>query len=79
MRRHIFAGVAVVLALVAVGALSAWYFERPTVVRVTVARDTPDLQLMTAVAGVMSRERETLRLRVAPVESASASAAAMRW
>ena len=65
------------LALVAVVALSAWYFERPTVVRVTVARDTPDLQLMTAVAGVMSRERETLRMRVVPVESASASAAAI--
>ena len=77
MRRHLLALVAVVLALVAVVALSAWYFERPTVVRVTVARDTPDLQLMTAVAGVMSRERETLRMRVVPVESASASAAAI--
>ena len=77
MRRHLFAAVAVVLALVAVVALSAWYFERPTVVRVTVARDTPDHQLMTAVAGVMSRERETLRLRVIAVDNASASAAAI--
>jgi hypothetical protein len=57
--------------------MAAWYFERPTVVRVTVARDTPDYQLMTAVAGVMARERETLRLRVVPLESASASAAAI--
>ena len=77
MRRYSLAVIAVVLALVAVVALSAWYFERPTVVRVTVARDTPDLQLMTAVAAVMSRERETLRLRVTPVDSASASAAAI--
>ena len=77
MRRYFLAVIAAVLALVAAIALSAWYFERPTVVRVTVARDTPDHQLMTAVAGVMARERETLRLRVIPVDTASASAAAI--
>ena len=77
MRRYVFAATAAALALVAVIAMSAWYFERPTVVRVTVARDTPDQQLVTAVAAVMSRERETLRLRVTPVENASASAAAI--
>ena len=77
MRRYLFAAIVAVLALVAAVALSAWYFERPTVVRVAVARDTPDLQLMTAVAAVMSRERETLRLRIIPVENASASAAAI--
>ena len=77
MRRYFFATMAGGLAVVAVIAMAAWYFERPTVVRVTVARDTPDYQLMTAVAGVMARERETLRLRVVPLESASASAAAI--
>ena len=73
MRRYLLATVALALAIVAVVSLSVWYFERPVVVRVTVARDTPDHQLMTAVAAVMARERETLRLRVTAVDNASAS------
>jgi TRAP transporter TAXI family solute receptor len=77
MRRYLLATVALALAIVAVVSLSVWYFERPVVVRVTVARDTPDHQLMTAVAAVMARERETLRLRVTAVDNASASAAAI--
>ena len=45
--------VAAGLALVAVASFGAWYVERPTVLRVAVARDTDEHQLMTAIAGVM--------------------------
>ena len=62
MRRYLFAAIAAVLALVAAVALSAWYFERPTVVRVAVARDTPDLQLMTP-ADHPGRKRQRQRRR----------------
>ncbi len=77
MRRYVFASIAATLALVAVVALSAWYFARPTQVRVAVSRDTPDHQLITAAASVFARERDPIRLKVVPVDNVTASAAAI--
>ncbi len=77
MRRYIFASIAAALALIAVVALSAWYFARPTQVRVAVTRDTPDHQLITAAAAVFARERDPVRIKVVPVDNVTASAAAI--
>ena len=77
MRRLFFAAAAAGLALVAAGSMAAWYFERPTSVRVAVTRDTEDHQLMIAAAAIIIHERENIRLRIVPVESASKSTAAL--
>jgi len=77
MRRYIFASIAAALALAAVLALSAWYFVRPTQVRVAVSRDTPDHHLISAAASVLARERDPIRIKIAPVDHVTAAAAAI--
>lgn len=69
--------VAAGLALVALASFGAWYVDRPTVLRVAVARDTDEHQLMTAIAGVMAREHESIRLRIVPTDGAARAAAAV--
>ncbi|MDE2577275.1 MAG: TAXI family TRAP transporter solute-binding subunit [Hyphomicrobiales bacterium] len=77
MRRFIF--IALALALATVGALGVVniLFLRPTGLRVAVARDTDDHKLIQVIARVLASERDNVRLRVTPVNSAAAAAAAL--
>jgi hypothetical protein len=77
MRRMILAAAAGGLAVVAAISLTAYFYERPTIVRVAVARDSDDHHLLMAYAQVFAREREPVRLRVVPVDSVTASGAAL--
>jgi TRAP transporter TAXI family solute receptor len=69
--------VAAGLAVLALVSFGAWYLDRPTVLRIAVARDSDEHQLMTAIAGVMAREHESIRLRIVPTDGAARAAAAV--
>ena len=76
MRRIVLGAVAGGLALVAGLAAGVYWYERPAVVRVGVARDSEDQKVMTATAQILSHERESVRMRVIGLDSPSAAAAA---
>ncbi len=77
MSRFLLAVVAACLGLVAIVALSAWYLERANLVRVAVARDSDDHQLMMAAASVMAREHEGVRFRLVLTDGSAKAAAAL--
>lgn len=77
MRRMLLIALACGLGLAGVGALGAWYFNRPTLLRVAVARDTEDHKLVFAMAHAVSSARRNIRLRIAPADGAAAAAAAL--
>jgi TRAP transporter TAXI family solute receptor len=78
MRRYLFLAIAGLLAFAAAAAVANYFFVRPTVLKIAVARGTDDQQLATAMARVFSAARDDVRLRVTPVNSAAASAAALQ-
>lgn len=77
MRRTWLVTLASGLALVTVVALAAYIFNRPSVLRVAVARDSEDARLMAAIQQAFAKDGKNIRLRLTPVNDASASAAAM--
>jgi TRAP transporter TAXI family solute receptor len=77
MRRTVLIAIAGCLATAAIVALAGYFYERPTSLRVAVARDTDDFRLMTAIAHVFGKEREAIRFKLDPVNDAAASAAAL--
>lgn len=77
MRRIVLVVIAGCLATAALVALAGYFYERPTSLRVAVTRETDDFRLMTAIAHVFSKERESIRLKLNPVSDAAASAAAL--
>lgn len=76
MRRILLGMVAGGLALVAGLAGAVYWYERPTVLRVGVTRDSEDQKVIAAAAQIMSRERESVRLRIIGLDSPAAAAAA---
>jgi TRAP transporter TAXI family solute receptor len=76
MRRIVLGAVAGGLALIAGLAGAIYWYERPTVVRVGVTRDSEDQKVIAAAAQIMSHERENVRMRVIGLDSPSAAAAA---
>jgi TRAP-type uncharacterized transport system substrate-binding protein len=77
MRRTVLIAIAGCLATAAIVALAGYFYERPTSLKVAVTRDTDDFRLMTAIAHVFGKERESIRFKVDPVNDAAASAAAL--
>jgi TRAP transporter TAXI family solute receptor len=77
MRRFLLLAIAGALALAAAAAVVNYFFIRPTALKVAVARGTDDHQLAMAIARVLSASHEDIRLRIVPVNSAAASAAAL--
>jgi TRAP transporter TAXI family solute receptor len=77
MRRTVLIVIAGCLATAAVVALAGYFYERPTGLKVAVARDTDDFRLMSAIAHVFGKERESIRFKLDPVNDAAASAAAL--
>ena len=77
MRRSVMGLIAGGMALVAIAGLAGWLYERPTTIQVAVARDTEEHRVIVAASQVMARQREKIRIRVMPVDHATASAAAI--
>ena len=77
MRRSVLLVVAGCLALVACLTLFGYVYERPTVLRVAVVRDSTDQAILAAASANFGREHETLRLHAVPVNSLLDSAAAL--
>jgi TRAP transporter TAXI family solute receptor len=73
MRRTILAAVAGTLAVVAGLTVLGFWFERPTVVRVAVTRDSDEHRLLIAAQQVFSRDKDGIRLRIVPQERISAA------
>ena len=78
MRRTLLIAIAGGLAFASAAVVVNYFFLRPAALRVAVARDTDDHKLMIAAARVFSATRENVRLRIVPVNTAAASAAALR-
>ncbi len=76
MRRVVLAAAAGGLAIMAGLAGGVYWYERPTLVRVAVARDTEDMKVILAAAQIMARGRETVRMRVIGVANSAGAAAA---
>lgn len=77
MRRGVMGLMAGGMALVAIAGLAGWLYERPTSIKIAVARDTDEHRLIIAASQVMARQREKIRIRVVPVDHAAASAASL--
>src|ERR1700731_3543933 len=78
MRRLIFG--TIVGSLVAIGAVAGaiYYYERPTVLRIAVPRDSDDQAVMAAAAHDFAEARDGIRLKLVAVESFAESARALR-
>ena len=77
MRRSILLAMAGGLAVAGAIALTAFWLNRPTSLRIAVVHDGEDAQLISAIVQNFSKEHESVRLRPAFVNDASASAAAL--
>ena len=77
MRRSTLLVLAGGLAAIALVAMSGWWLNRPTTLRIAVVRDSEDAQLVAAIVQNFSKEHESVRLRAVYVNDASASAAAL--
>jgi TRAP-type uncharacterized transport system substrate-binding protein len=77
MRRLIFGAIIGSLAIAAAVAAAIYYFERPSVLRVAVPRDSDDQAIMAAAALGFAENRDNIRLKLIPVESFAESSRAL--
>ena len=78
MLRGLYIASALGLALAGAAAALNYTFLRPTTLRVAVAQGTDDHKLVEAIGRVFSSGKDSVRLRVVPVTTANASAAALQ-
>lgn len=76
MRRLIIVALGAAFAAIGATALALYYYERPTVLHVAVTRDSDDQQVLAAAAHEFAQKRESLRLKLVPVDSLAESARA---
>jgi TRAP-type uncharacterized transport system substrate-binding protein len=69
MRRLIFGTIIGSLAVVAAAASAVYYFERPSVLRVAVPRDSDDQEIMAAAALALAEGSEGIRFKLIAVEN----------
>ncbi len=77
MRRFIFGATIGSLAVIAAAVAAFVYFERPTILRVAIARDSDDQAILAAATRSFADTRETIRLKLVPVENLLQSARAL--
>jgi TRAP-type uncharacterized transport system substrate-binding protein len=67
-------------SLVAIAAVAAviYYYERPSVLRIAVPRDSDDQAIMAAAARAFAEDRDAIRLKLVAVESLAESSHALR-
>jgi TRAP-type uncharacterized transport system substrate-binding protein len=78
MRRLIFGTIAVsLLAIAAVGA-AIYYFERPSLLRIAVSRDSDDQAILAAAAHHFAEEQDGIRLKLVAVDNLADSSRALQ-
>jgi TRAP-type uncharacterized transport system substrate-binding protein len=77
MRRLIFGIVAGSLAVITVAAAAIYYVERPSVLRVSVPRDSDDQAILAAAAVEFAKGREDIRLKLIAVDNLAQSSRAL--
>jgi hypothetical protein len=77
MRRSVLLVIASCLALVACFALVGYVYERPTILRVAVVRDSSDQAILAAANSNFGHQHESLRVHTVAVDSLLDSAAAL--
>jgi len=78
MRRLIFATIIGSLVAIAAVAAAIYYYERPSVLRIAVPRDSDDQAIMAAAARDFAEARDGIRLKLVAVESLAESSRALR-
>lgn len=73
MRRLIFGTIIASVAAIAAAATAVYYFERPSVLRVAVPRDSDDQAIMAAAALDFAKSLEGIRLKLIAVENLAES------
>jgi TRAP-type uncharacterized transport system substrate-binding protein len=66
--------VGAIVTIAGAAALALYYYERPTILRVAVTRDSDDQQVLVAAAHDFAQRRESLRLKPVLVDSLSEAA-----
>jgi TRAP-type uncharacterized transport system substrate-binding protein len=64
-------------AAIAIVSASIYFYERPTVLHVAVARDSDDQAIMAAAAREFAEDQEWIRLKVVPVDDVAESSRAL--
>jgi TRAP-type uncharacterized transport system substrate-binding protein len=77
MRRFIFAAFIGSVAVIAAGLMALYYFERPTLLRVAVPRDSDDQAIFAAATQRLAETREAIHLNLVPTENLTQSARAL--
>ncbi|PNE10994.1 MAG: C4-dicarboxylate ABC transporter substrate-binding protein [Beijerinckiaceae bacterium] len=78
MRRLIFGTIFGSLAAIAAVAAAIYYYERPSVLRIAVPRDSGDQAIMAAAAREFAEDLEGIRLKLVAVESLAESSRALQ-
>ncbi len=77
MRRLGLVAIAGGLAAIGMATFSIYLYQRPTLLRVAVIRDSEDQRLFAEAAKGFVRDKDTIRFRLVPVNDASATSAAL--
>jgi hypothetical protein len=77
MRRIMVGAIVGSLALIATALAAFVYFERPTILRVAIPRDSDDQAILAAAMRSFAETREAIRLKLVPVENLAQSAHAL--
>ena len=78
MRRLIFGTIIGSLGVIAAVAAAIYYYERPSVLRIAVPRDSDDQAIMAAAAHDFAEARDGIRLKLVAVESLAESSRALQ-
>ena len=78
MRRLIFGTIIGSLAAIAAVAAAIYYYERPSVLRIAVPRDSDDQAIMAATAHDFAEARDGIRLKLVAVESLTEASRALQ-
>jgi TRAP-type uncharacterized transport system substrate-binding protein len=78
MRRLIFGTIIGSLAAIAAVAAAIYYYERPSVLRIAVPRDSDDQAIMAAAAHDFAEDRDGIRLKLVAVESLADASRALQ-
>jgi hypothetical protein len=78
MRRLIFGTIIGILVAIAAVAAAIYYYERPSVLRIAVPRDSDDQAIMAAAAHDFAEDRDGIRLKLVAVESLAEASRALQ-
>lgn len=77
MRSLVFTVIVASLAAIAAAAAAIYYYERPSVLRVAVPRDSNDQAILAAAGLGLAKDREAIRLKLVAVENFAESSRAL--